>query len=177
MSRFLLKRDDTSVNAPAPEQVAVGELVLNSKTGKLYTKLVSGDMIEYIGSKVCFSTIPTVKFYYEDKNTGDIINNFCCAGGMLFIEIEKLKTEPADYSFSIVELTNNTTPNNIIINTAEYSVYTENSKTYRKAILPISISVNPDAYKNISIFKFNIFIDSNKLSEHLITIQCIEALS
>lgn len=177
MSKFLLKRDDTSINAPAPDQVEVGELVLNAKTGKMYTKLVSGDMIEYIGSKVCFSTIPIVKFYYENIETGDIVNNFCCAGGMLFIQIEKLKIEPANYSFSIVELTNNTNPQNISINTAEYTNYTEDNKSYRKAIVPVNLAVNSTAYKNISIFKFNIFIDNNKLSEHLITIQCLEALS
>lgn len=184
MSKFLLKRDDTSVNPPAPEQVEVGELVLNAKTGKLYTKLVSGDMIEYIGSKVCFVSIPTVKFYYENVNTGDLINNFCCAGAMLFIEIEKLNPDVSNYSFSMVELTNNTNSQNITINAAEFSVYTETpvppattGRQYKKATVPISISVNPDSYKNISMFKFNIFLDDNKLSEHLITIQCLEAQS
>lgn len=184
MSKFLLKRDDTSINPPAPEQVEVGELVLNAKTGRLYTKLVSGDMIEYIGSKVCFASIPIVKFYYENIDTGDIVENFCCAGGMLFIEVEKLNPDTSNYSFSMVELTNNTNPQNITINTAEFTTYQEApvppatiGKTYKKAIVPISISVNPDSYKNISIFKFNIFVEDNKLSEHLITIQCLEAQS
>lgn len=177
MSKLLLKRDDTSTNAPAPEQVEIGELVLNSKTGRLYTKITNGDLIEYIGHKVCFTTIPEVKFYYENVDTGDMIDNFCCAGGMLFVEVYKLKTEPSEYGFSVVELTNNTTSENIVINTPEYTTYVESNITYRKAIVPISISVNPDSYKNISIFKFNISVDNNKLSEHLITIQCIEALS
>ncbi len=176
MSRFLLKRDDVSLNAPAPEQIEIGELLLNAKTGKLYTKLVSGDIIEYIGSKVCFTTIPVVKFYYEEVNTGDIIENFCCSGGMLFVEIEKLKLQPTEYGYTITELTNNTTQNDLIINDAEYTIYTESEKTYRKAVVPITISVNANNYKNISIFKFNIFVDGNKLSEHLITLQCIEAL-
>lgn len=184
MSKFLLKRDDTSVRPPAPEQIEVGELVLNAKTGKLYTKLVSGDIIEYIGSIVCFASIPTVKFYYENINTGDLINNFCCSGAMLFIEIEKLNPDSSNYSFSMVELTNNTNPQNVVINTAEFVTYQETpippsttGKRYKRATVPISISVNPDSYKNISMFKFNIFIDNNKLSEHLITIQCLEAQS
>jgi hypothetical protein len=172
---LLLKRDETGIKAPAPEQLEVGELLINSVTGKLYTKLISGDVIEYIGQKVCFNAVPEVLFTYENTNTGDLINNFCCAGAMVVITVKKLRLEPANYTFSVVELTNNTTSDNIIVNTPEYSTYTLDNVTYRQAVIPVNLSVNPTSYKNISLFKLNIFLDSIKISETLLTIQCLEA--
>lgn len=174
-SKLLLKRDESSINPPAPEQVDVGELVINSVTGKLYTKLSNGDLIEYIGQKVCFNSVPTVSFNYEGDDTVDLINKFCCAGAMLTVIVSKLRPSPSEYSFSIVELTNNTTQDKIIVNTPEYEIYNDNGVSYRRANIPASISVNPSSYTNISIFKFNIFLDSIKISETLLTIQCLEA--
>lgn len=176
MSKLLLKRDETSQAAPAPEQLEIGELVLNSVTGRLYTKLKSGDVVEYIGQKVCFTALPVVKFYYENVDVGDLIDNFCCAGGMLIVTVEKLRIEPAAYTFSLVELTNNTTAENISLSSPEYEVYTESGSTYRKASIPVTLSVNPTSYKNISIFKLNVFLEGIKISEHLITLKCLEGL-
>ena len=175
MSRFLLKRDDTSINAPAPEQLAVGELVINSVTGKLYSKITSGEIIEYIGKKVCSVAVPEVSFIYESNTFNDLINDFCCAGAIFSVVVDKLQLEPANYSFSLVELTNNTTTEKIILNDPEYSIYTENDTEYRSATIPVNLSINASAYTNISLFKFNVFLDSVKILETLVTIQCLEA--
>lgn len=172
---LLLKRDEEGIKAPAPEQLEVGELVVNSITGKLYTKLKNGDVVEFIGQKVCFNAIPEVIFSYENVNTGDLISKFCCAGGMIVVTVNKLRLEPANYSFTVVELTNNTTANNIVVNEPEYNTYTVSGTTYRQAVIPVSLSVNPSSYKNISLFKLNIFLDNIKISETLLTIQCLEA--
>lgn len=175
MSRLILKRDDESSSYPAPEQLEVGELVFNAVTGKLYSKAISGDIIEFIGQKVCFSSNPVVEFYYENQNTGDLIDNFCCSGGLLTIVISGLRPEPANYSFSVVELTNNTTPDRIVLNDPEFSIYTESDTLYRKATIPSTISVNPSFYNNISLFKLNIFLDNIKIFEFIFTIQCLES--
>lgn len=55
-NRIILKRDETTPNHPCPDDLAVGELVLNAMTGNLYTKLVSGQVVYYPGTMVCIST-------------------------------------------------------------------------------------------------------------------------
>lgn len=52
-NRILLKRDQTTTNHPCPNDLEVGELVLNAVTGNLYTKLVTGRIIMYKPSSVC----------------------------------------------------------------------------------------------------------------------------
>jgi len=52
-NRIILKRDETTTNHPCPDDLAVGELVLNAITGNLYTKLVSGQVVYYPGVLVC----------------------------------------------------------------------------------------------------------------------------
>lgn len=175
MSRLLLKRDETSVNAPSADQLQVGELVLNSVTGKLYTKLSNGDIMEYIGQKVCYSILPSIKYFYEDKEVSDSIQGFCCAGGIFVAEVSGLRLSPVNYTFALVELTTNTSPQNITVGAPEYSVYAVSGINYRKALIPITLSINSSSYKNISIFKLNVFSEGIKISEHIITLQCLEA--
>ena len=38
--KLLFKRDEVGDGQPSPDQVSVGELVMNSVTGRLYTKLI-----------------------------------------------------------------------------------------------------------------------------------------
>lgn len=52
-NRILLKRDQTTTNHPCPNDLAIGELVLNAITGNLYTKLVTGRIVMYKPSSVC----------------------------------------------------------------------------------------------------------------------------
>lgn len=177
--RLLLKRDDTSNNHPAPDQLEVGELVMNSVTGRMYTKLTNGTIMEYIGQKVCFEASPIITFYYENIEILDTIDKFCCAGALLTVKVDALKPDPSRYTFQLIELTSNTSQQNINIQTPEYSTYEEEvdqeTVTYRRALIPITVSVNPTSYTNISIFKFAVLLEGSKVAEKLITIKCLEA--
>jgi hypothetical protein len=174
--KLLLKRDDTSESYPHPDQIDVGELVINSVTGKLYTKLTDGSIVEWISQKVCFDPVPEVSFVYGGRPIVDILSDFCCAGDMFFVEITRLKQAPQNYTFEFVELTTNTSIENITISPAQYTNYSiiENNESInlRKATVPISLSINNT--NNISIFKFTLLSDSRKLIEKLITIKCYE---
>lgn len=172
---------------PAPDQVDVGELVINTITGKLYTKLDNGNLVEFISQKICFDPAPDVSFSYESKVIAApdyLIDGFCCAGGLLTATISKLKLEPVIYGFSLVELTNNVAGGNGSISVGEpaYSAYsaTENGIAiqYRKATVPIAISFNSLNYNNISLFQFKLTDASNKVirgSERILTIKCLES--
>lgn len=174
--KLLLKRDDTSESHPHPDQLDVGELVINSVTGKIYTKLIDGSVVEWISQKVCFDPVPELSFSYGNAQVTDTLNTFCCAGDMLLVEVVGLKPSPKNYSFEFVELTTNTLPNSITISPAQYNNYTTNNNgetiNLRKATVPISISINNT--NNISIFKCTLLSDNRKLIEKLITIKCYE---
>lgn len=173
--KLLLKRDNTSAGFPSSNQVDVGELVINSTTGKLYSKLEDGSIIEWIGQKICFEPVPTLKVYYGSiEIINDNINDFCCLGSIIEFEIDKLKPAPAKYSFELLELTSNTTPQNIQIQTPIYTLYNEQESSFRKALVPVNLSILIDN-QPISIFKFIINDDSvvsKKIIEKIITIKC-----
>jgi len=185
MSLLLFKRDNTGTGYPAPEQLEVGEIVINSVTGKLYTKLVDGAIIEFIGQKICFDPAPEASLYYENVLvSNDIINQFCCAGALIEFEVKKLKQDPAVYGFELTELTSNTLPTDVSIQTPKYSLYEETiapvppatgstTITYRKAIVPVNLSISGNS-TGISLFKFSIIGDPNRppLVDKIITIKC-----
>jgi len=184
--KLKFKRDETSIVPPGKDQVDIGEIVINSVTGRLYTKTIAGEIVEFIGQKLCFNTVPEIKFYYEEADVGDNVGSFCCSGGLIIAEINKLKPDPSQYSFDIVELTNNTIADNISLDTPRYRSYTDTvpadgdtpatETELRQATVPVTIKVNPASYENISIFKFVVYLDNIKLVEKLLTLTCLESI-
>jgi len=189
MSLLLFKRDETGLGHPAPEQLTVGEIVINSITGKLYTKLVDGSVIEFIGQKICFDPLPEILTYYENALiSNDIVTNFCCTGALLEFEVKKLKPEPAPYTFTLTELTNNANPEEVSVQAAKFSTYEESIPavppsttptiiTYRKAIVPINLAISLST-QGISLFKFAVIGDPGRppLIEKIVTIRCQESI-
>lgn len=191
--KLLLKRDISSDGFPDANQVDVGELVINSTTGKLYSKLQDGSIIEWVGQKICFEPTPLVTMYYEGEEVvNDNIDNFCCLGAILEFEVDMLRLAPYKYSFQLIELTANTTTENISVQRPVYTTYTVQApepdpnsptvpdpsplegQTIRKALVPINLSI-PGDEQAISIFKFVINDDnvvSKKIVEKIITIKC-----
>lgn len=174
--KLLLKRDDFGESHPHPDQLEVGELVINSVTGKIYSKLVDGSIVEWSSQKVCFDPVPDLSFSYDNIPLVDTLNSFCCAGDIIVAKVMSLKPEPKSYTFEFTELTTNTSPNNIVLSPTQYSNYTvtQNNQTVslRQAIIPINLSITNS--NNISIFKFTILSEGRKLTEKLLTIKCFE---
>ena len=175
--KILLKRDETSLGFPGPDQVSIGELVMNSKTGKLYSKLTDGSIIEWSGKIVCPSnTLSTdARLYYKSSLVStNLISNFCSTGDALEFEILPIINDFTDYSFEFVELTNNSSVGNIAISEPIYSTYTDNGITQSKASVRVTLSI-PNPQQSTSIFKFSVSRTdiSQKIIEKLITIQCV----
>ena len=181
--KLLFKRDESSDGSPSIDQVSIGELVMNSVTGKLYTKLIDGSIVEFVGQPVCFDPTPSVTTYYENVAiNNDVVENYCCLGAILEFEVSQLKPEPYRYNFEFVELTTNTNTENIIIQTAKYSDYTipkpgtttNETISVRRAIVPIDLSIL-NSQQDISIFKFSVIAvtqNNKKLIEKIVTIKC-----
>lgn len=169
---------------PSPEQLVPGELAINTITGRLYTKLLDGSVVEFISQKICFEPVPEIYFYYNNKivsSTNYLIENFCCSGGLLTVIVDKLKPEPMVYKFTLQELTNNSKPEDINIQPASYLVETISDDgvdiVYRKATIPINIKLIQNNTSNISLFQFKILDSNDKTirgSERILTIRCLE---
>ena len=170
--KFFLKRDITSTNPPHPDQLEVGELLLNALTGKLYTKLYSSNQIvEFVGQSICYQKTPLISF--------SDVARFCCLGDLLTVTIKDLKNSPVNYAFEIDDLSNNTI--SATISEPIYSQYTIFSDTssvdetpssvvLREAIVPISLSIN--GTKPITILKFKVLTDNVVVAERTLSISC-----
>jgi hypothetical protein len=190
--KLLLKRDSTSTGFPSSDQLDVGELVMNSVTGKLYTKIIDGSIIEFIGQKICFDPLPIIDLYYENNLIiSDSIDNFCCSGGILAFVVSSLKPDPHEYYFELIELTNNSNPLDINIQTPQYADYEMSipantnggnssiqTRIARKATVPINLSISNNQ-NDISIFKFSVSskTDNKKLLEKIIILKCLSTNS
>lgn len=167
--RLKLKRDETSSSHPDVAQLEVGELIMNSVTGTLYTKLVDGSLIEFIGQKVCYGPLPKITF----GNTSD----FCCYGDILSVAVDDLAPAPKAYTFSLEELTGNGSTINIsnpIYNTYQVSgvlgIPSGQQISLRQAEIPVNINItNPES---VNIFKFIISSNNMMITEKTLAIQC-----
>ena len=170
---FQLKRDNTSPSAPSPDQLLEGELVLNAITGRLYTKLKSGQIIQFTGEATCYDAVPTISF--------SNVANFCCISDLLTVTISGLKNaNTATYAFELEDLSNN----DITIQASspiyqDYNTYpaatVEDPQAgialvLREAIVPISIEIL--GTQNISTLKFKIVSANIVIAERIITINC-----
>lgn len=95
---FHIKRDITTTNPPAADQLEVGEIVINATTGIIYSKLIDGTIVKWVGVPSSFSLVPSITF--SDYST------FCCNGDTLTATINNLQ-EGESYTYEFTNLNNN----------------------------------------------------------------------
>lgn len=173
---LILKHCYENLNAPSPDQLQVGELVINSRTGKLYTRLAldnknpptPGPVVEFIGRQVCYDKIPSITF--------DTITNFCCNEDILKVKVVDL-IKDNDYRFEIEDISGND-----IVYIINEPIYTEYSISgpgnsiveLKEAVVPITLQIRGS--KNLSILKFKILGRNDDINAELtsrtITLSC-----
>lgn len=174
--KLKLKRDITSTNPPSSGEIDVGELAFNALTGKLYTKLQNGIVIEFVGRPICFSRTPIIIF--------PDVTNFCCVGDILNITIKDIdpdKYANDQYSFFLDDVTSSGIPADIIKNSpivSDYEVLPDTSiidpsqlvipVPMKQLIIPFNIKTN----KSSTTLKFRVQLDSSVLSSSTVTISC-----
>ena len=167
-----IKRDITSEKAPATNQLEVGELAINATTGILYSKLVDGTIIKWLGAPVCETDITTICSVPVPEITFSDVTNFCCGGDSLTVYVSNLLVGHRYYCTAADLIANSTTifaPVNPLLLT--------NNKSDRSTVF--TININPVLQSN-SILKVSIYetilvnsIDTNMLrSEKLLNICC-----
>lgn len=170
------RRDVKTLNSPSIDEISIGEIVINAKTGKLY--IVSAtynedndtvekqSVIEFTGKVLCQDeNIPQIEF--SDVST------FCCFGDTLSVEVSGLD-RVTNYDFSMIELTANSAA--IDVEAPRYSNYIINQDTttptlLRSATIPVNINVNKEN-SAVSVFKFGVEINNTTLTEKVLSIRC-----
>jgi hypothetical protein len=174
---LILKHDEQTTNSPGLEQLILGELAINSVTGKIFTRIRppgaptdgTGDVVfEFVGQPICFTKMPIITF--------DPIDRFCCSGDLLKVKVSDLIANQ-EYRFELEDLSaNNVTTT---INDPVYTPYSStlpngNTINYKEAIVPITVAINGN--KPWTIFKFKVLGKNNDLNAELtsktITISC-----
>lgn len=167
-----IKRDETSSKAPAPNQIGIGELAINTNTGILYSKMSNGVVIKWLGVPVCETGDQTIAPVPVPEITFSDITNFCCGGDSLTVFISNLLVN-RNYTCSIVDLISNSTA---IIAPPSQSLLPIN-KSDRIAIFNLNINkaVQPVASLKVSVYE-NIISNSQNISmlrsEKVLTICC-----
>jgi hypothetical protein len=164
-----LKRDITSSSAPAPDQIEVGELLINAKTGTLYSKRTDGKIVKWVGSDLCENVsgggLPVPRISFSD------ITSFCCDGSTLTVVVNNLLVD-YKYKLVITDLQNN---DNVIISQNNIELLPLNS-SQRSIILNLNIASS----KPTAILKFTIneivlvgTVETNVIkSEKILTLTC-----
>jgi hypothetical protein len=172
-----LKRDLTSNAAPASNQIEVGELAINAKTGVLYSKMTDGTVIKFIGTAVCNSNndnpspVPVPEITFSD------VTNFCCGGDSLTVYVSNLLVNHR-YSCSITDLIEGSTA----VATPSSSVLLPLNKSDRA--VAFNININRET-QPVALFKvaINELVNSNNTdvpllrSEKIIKVCCINCSS
>lgn len=181
MTAIRHRREVNTTNPPAIDDFLVGEIVVNTVTGKLYiiqahfdeatNRVVKDNVIEFSGKVVCQTNTDTPDIIFDD------VSDFCCFGDTLSVEVSGLQRSPTNYSFAVEELTANMSQ--IDVEVANYKNYTGSLDAagdpllYRSAIVPVNINVTKED-SAVSIFKFKILSENNLITEKVLSIKCKE---
>lgn len=155
MSDFKIKRDITTANPPAANQLEVGELVINATTGIIYSKLTNGLIVKYLPVFVSISTVPVITF--SDFST------FCCTGDTLTASVSNL-TLGESYTYEFVDLNNN----GVTFTGSRTGSLLPTSSTDRST----SIILEMNGSESITLIKFIVKLNNVVLAENIASICC-----
>ena len=155
MSNFKIKRDITTSNPPAANQLEIGELVMNATTGIIYSKLTNGLIVKYLPVFASSSTVPVITF--------SDFSLFCCTGDTLTATVSNL-TIGESYTYEFIDLNNNGV---------------NFTGSYEGSLLPtsnasrsISVILNMDGPESVTLIKFIVRLNGSAVAENIASICC-----
>lgn len=153
-----LKRDISSNSAPAPEQIEVGELLINSNTGILYSKKVDGTVIKWTPNELCntsygniMSAVPVISF----EDTGLL----CCNGGAITVIVNNLVYNNR-YRLTITDLNPSL---NVVISSSSMELMPLNNSNRS---VTINLGIPSESEGEAAILKISIF--------EIVTVQSVD---
>lgn len=155
MSAGYTKRDITTTNPPAPDQIGVGEIVINAVTGVIYSKLTNGIIVKYPPVYASASTVPIITF--SDYST------FCCTGDTLTATVSNL-TVGESYTYEFTDLNNN----GVEFTGDRTGSLLPTSNSSRS----VSIILNMDGPESVTLVKFTVKLNNVIVAENIASICC-----
>lgn len=155
MSAGYMKRDITTSNPPAPDQIGVGEVVINAVTGIMYSKLTNGILVKYLPVYASASTVPAISF--SDYST------FCCTGDTLTATASNL-TVGQNYTYEFIDLNNN----GVTFTGEETGSLLPTSDSSRS----VSIILDMTGPESVTLIKFVVKLNNVIVAENIALICC-----
>jgi hypothetical protein len=160
---YFFKRDLTTNNAPADNQIEVGELVINAKTGIMYSKRTDGKIIRFLSIPIDDTSpgndllrfVPVIKF--------SDVTGFCCNGDTLTITIDNLLVDN-NYTFVITDT--------VAGSTAYFSTLSGSLTPTNSSRRYVSVNLAISSVQNNSLIKFSVLKNGVVLSENIQPICC-----
>jgi len=160
---YFLQRDITTNNAPADNQIGIGELKINAKTGILYTKRADGKIVRFLSIPIDDNSpgndllrfVPVIRF----SDTTD----FCCNGDTITITVDNLLVGN-QYTYQITDM--------IVNSTTYFSVLNGSMTPIDSSRRQISVNISVSSVQYNALIKFSVLKDGVILSENIKSLCC-----
>jgi hypothetical protein len=164
---YFFKRDISTNNAPADNQVDVGELVINANTGIMYSKRTDGKIIRFLSIPIDDNSpgndllrfIPIIRF--------SDVTGFCCNGDTITVTVDNLLVNNK-YTYTITDM--------IVNSTAYFSVISGDMTPIDSSRRQISINISISSIQNNGLIKFSVLKDGVVLSENILSVCCTDCI-
>jgi hypothetical protein len=160
---YFFKRDISTNNAPADNQVSVGELVINANTGIMYSKRTDGKIIRFLSIPIDDNSpgndllrfVPVIRF--------SDVSGFCCNGDTITVTVDNLLVNN-NYTYLISDM--------VVNSTAYFSVLSGTMSPLDSSRRQVSVNISISSVQNNSLMKFSVLKDGIVLSENILSICC-----
>jgi len=160
---YFLKRDISTNNAPTDNQLEVGELVINARTGIMYTKRTDGKIVRFLSIPIDDTSpgndllrfVPVIRF--------SSVAGFCCNGDTLTVTVDNLLVGNA-YTYYVVD---------VIANTTTYISSTAgNLSPITSSRREVSLNIGVSTIQGNALIKFGVLKNGVVLAENVVPICC-----
>lgn len=160
---YFFKRDITTNNAPADNQISVGELVFNAKTGILYGKRTDGKVVKFMSAAIDDTSPGTSLLTFTPIIKFSDVTNFCCNGDTITVTVNNLLANN-QYSYAIVDT---------IANSSTYiSSVAGSLSPIDSSRREVSLNIGVSSLQNNALLKFSVIKNGVVLAENILPICC-----
>jgi len=165
---YFFQRDITTNNAPADNQIGIGELKINAKTGILYSKRTDGKIVRFLSIPIddnspgndLLTFVPIIRF----SDTA----GFCCNGDTITITVDNLLVDNS-YTFQISDM--------VVNSTTYFSALDGIMSPISSSSRQVSINISVSSVQYNALIKFSVLKDGVVLSENVKAVCCANCTS
>ena len=151
---YFFKRDISTNNAPADDQIGVGELMVNAKTGILYSKRTDGKIVRFLSIPIddtspgnnLLTFVPVIKF--------SDVTGLCCNGDTITVTVNNLLVDN-QYTYVVSDT---------IVNSTTYiSSTTGTLSPLNSSRREVSLNLGISSIQNNALLKYGVVLSENIL--------------